>query len=359
MRRIIRVAVGTAAMLSTTALAGAAQAAPAWQCGASAVTASVAGNPAVNPVTTSTSPCAANATGLDNLPAPLGLPAGLLAAQTVSATTIADVQGVGATARVENLRLGIPGTQLTLGVGAANARAAGVCVEGQPILDGDSEVLGATLGGQELPLDEIARQLASALAPLHQVVELKVDQRIGSGASLTERALQLRILTAAGTPVLDVVAGEARIAAAGAVCDPNALTSGAGASHLAGGAVMANGVRGGTCARLRMYFAANHKTSARSRFGTRKVLRGRIVNCQGKSIVRARIDVIHIVKGKRHLVKTGLRSREGGKLTLILPRDIRTRDLRFEYRGNLLSSKVTSRSTLHITVRNRAGRVLR
>ena len=49
----------------------------------------------------------------------------------------------------------------------------------------------------------------------------------------------------------------------------------------------------------------------------------------------------------------------GGNLTLILPSNIKTRDLRFEYRGNLLSTKVTSRSTLHITVRNRKGKVVR
>jgi hypothetical protein len=63
--------------------------------------------------------------------------------------------------------------------------------------------------------------------------------------------------------------------------------------------------------------------------------------------------------GKRKLVKTGLRSREQGKLTLILPMNIKTRDLRFEYRGNLLSSKVTSRSTLHIKVRNKKGKLVR
>jgi hypothetical protein len=61
--------------------------------------------------------------------------------------------------------------------------------------------------------------------------------------------------------------------------------------------------------------------------------------------------------GKRKLVKTGLRSRDGGKLTLILPLNLKTRDLRFEYRGNLLSTKVTSRSTLHIKVRNRKGKL--
>jgi hypothetical protein len=56
---------------------------------------------------------------------------------------------------------------------------------------------------------------------------------------------------------------------------------------------------------------------------------------------------VHVIKGKRKLVKAGLRSRSGGNLTLILPSNIKTRELRFEYRGNLLSTKVTTRSTLH------------
>jgi hypothetical protein len=158
------------------------------------------------------------------------------------------------------------------------------------------------------------------------------------------------------------VAGEARVGYTGTVCDPRGQTASTGGSSRNGAAgaasLLANGVRGGRCGKLTMYFAGNHKASFRSRYGRRAVVRGRIVNCKGQSIVRARVDVIHVVKGKRHLIKTGLRSRAGGKLTLILPSNIKTRDLRFEYRGNLLSTKVTARSKLHITVRNRHGKVL-
>ncbi|MEA2394028.1 MAG: hypothetical protein QOJ82_1919, partial [Solirubrobacteraceae bacterium] len=134
---------------------------------------------------------------------------------------------------------------------------------------------------------------------------------------------------------------------------------GNGTAGSAASAILANGVRGSTCGHLTMYFARNHKRAITSRYGNRVVARGRVVNCKGKAIVRARIDVIHVVNGKRKLVKTGLRSRDKGQLTLILPSNLRTRDVRFEYRGNLLSSKVTSRSTLHVKVRNRHGRVVR
>jgi hypothetical protein len=331
---------------------------------------SLAGNPLVNPVTSSADPCVSNSTGLDNLPTPLGLPAGSLSAATTSATTFASPanaipaeQGVGAIGRVENLRVGIPETSLTLGLRVANAQVGAVCVDRKPIVDGWSEVLGATLGGHELPLDEVARQLSSALAPLNQVVDLKVNEQLRNGSSLTVRALHLRVLNAAGTPVLDVIAGEARTGYRGAVCDPTGQTPGGGDATRAGitssASRLANGVRGGTCARLRMHFAKNKKTSFTSRFGNRAVVRGRIVNCKGKSIVRARIDVVHVIKGKRKLVKTGLRSRSGGNLTLILPSNIKTRELRFEYRGNLVSTKVTTRSTLHLKARNRRGKVVR
>ncbi|MEN3279836.1 MAG: hypothetical protein V7607_976 [Solirubrobacteraceae bacterium] len=373
MRRITWPGAALAALLATAVLGGTAQAAQSgWQCGATAASSSFAGNPVFNPVTTSASPCVSNATGADTLPDSVGAPPSAIDAKTSSATTIATPadeiaanQSVAGIGRVENLALRLPpgvGT-VVLGVREANASATGACVNGSPVLDGSSEVDGVTLGGQEIPVDQAAKQLGDQLGALGMVVDLKFDERVRSAGSLTIRALHLRVLAAAGTPILDVIAGEARTGYSGAVCDPTGQTPGGGTTETFGGARSAasrlfNGVRGSTCARLRMRFARNHKTTYASRLGKRTVVRGRIVNCKGKSIVRARIDVVHVVNGKRRLVKTGLRSRAGGNLTLILPLNIKTRDLRFEYRGNLLSTKVTSRSTLHITVRNRKGKVV-
>jgi hypothetical protein len=383
MRRMTWSGAVLVAALASAALAGAAQAQPSWQCSASAVSNSLAGNPAANPVTSSANPCVSNVTGLDSLPSPLGLPPGGLTARTSSATTIATPaneiparQGVGAVGRVENLSIQLPpGSGTTaLGVRAANAQTSGICVAGSPVLDGTSEATGITIGGQEVPIEQAAQQLSQQLAPLGDLVDLKFNERVRTGGSLTINAIHLKVLSAAGTPVLDVVAGQAQTGFAGTVCDPtgqtpvgggsgsgNANGNGSGAANSAGSrTLMANGVRGSTCGKLTMYFSANHKRSLTGRLGRRQVVRGRIVNCRGHSIVRARIDVIHVLKnGKRKLVKTGLRSREQGKLTLILPMNIKTRDLRFEYRGNLLSSKVTSRSTLHIKVRNKKGKLVR
>jgi hypothetical protein len=376
MRRLTWSASVLVALLASAALASAASAAATWQCTASSVTSSLAGNPTANPVTSTGSPCVSNATGLDSLPTPLGLPANAISAQTASATTIASPgdeiparQGVAAIGRVENLSVQLPpGSGTTLGIRAANAQATGICVAGTPVIDGQSETLGATLGGQEIPIEQAAQQIAAGLAPLGDALDLKVDEQIRTATGLTVNALHIRILNAAGTPVLDVIAGQAHVGYSGAICNPNGQVPGGGAnggnSSTAGSAnsrtLLANGVRGSTCGRLTMYFAKNHKRTVTNRYGRRAVVRGRIVNCAGKSIVRARIDVIHVLKnGKKKLIKTGLRSRDGGKLTLILPMNIKTRDLRFEYRGNLLSTKVTSRSTLHVTVRNRKGKLLR
>jgi len=102
-----------------------------------------------------------------------------------------------------------------------------------------------------------------------------------------------------------------------------------------------------TCGKLKLHFVQNNKTSISHRYGTRP-------------IVGARIDVVHVIGGRRQLVKTGLRSRPGGRMTLILPLNLKTRTIEFSYRPDLRTRKVSSRSNLRLTVRsNRGGRVLR
>jgi len=120
-----------------------------------------------------------------------------------------------------------------------------------------------------------------------------------------------------------------------------------------------NGTNGG-CGHLKMFFNANRRSALEVRYGRRQVVRGRIVSCAGKSIVRAKIDVYHIINGRKvKLIKTGLRSRPLGRLTLILPLNMTTRTLIFEYRPDLNSARVGSRQVLHLTVRNRFGKILR
>lgn len=113
-------------------------------------------------------------------------------------------------------------------------------------------------------------------------------------------------------------------------------------------------------ARVRAYFDRNRRTRYSSRDGRRVVIRGRLRDKRtGKGVVGARIDVYHLVgRKKRSLTKTGLKTREGGKLTLILPMDLDTRQIRLAYRA-LRPGRITSRHTLKLTVRDERGRVVR
>lgn len=116
-----------------------------------------------------------------------------------------------------------------------------------------------------------------------------------------------------------------------------------------------------TCGRIQMRFVRGGGRTLTSRFGTRVVTRGRLVTCGSnpRPIVGARVDVVHILPDGRRLRKTGLRSRGAGRLTLILPMDLRSRRIEYGYRPDLRSKRVTSRATLRLTVRNRNGRVMR
>jgi hypothetical protein len=109
--------------------------------------------------------------------------------------------------------------------------------------------------------------------------------------------------------------------------------------------------------RLRMWFvkAPYRGRHYRSRFGTRVVTRGLLRTPEGRAIQGARIDVYHIRNGQRRLLKTGLKSRSGGKLTLILPLNVDTRTIEFAYRA-LRPGPITSRQRLRLTV-IRHGRV--
>jgi hypothetical protein len=227
-------------LAALTAVLGAAPAradAAGWQCRGSALSASVAGNTPVEPVVAGGgAACADQQTGLPALPQSVGLPATLLTAATVSAQTGIHPDGGPSAAQrptaagvVEDLALRLPpglGT-VTLGARVAAARTTGACVAGQPRLDGASELVGLTLGGRSVSVDQLAAQLADALRPLGAVVDVRVGEQVRDAAGLTQRALHVRVLTLAGTPLVDVVAGEARVGFDGAVCSSASTGGGA------------------------------------------------------------------------------------------------------------------------------------
>jgi hypothetical protein len=112
-------------------------------------------------------------------------------------------------------------------------------------------------------------------------------------------------------------------------------------------------------ATLKVWFvkARHHGRRYTSRLGRRVVTRGVLRAKDGRGIQGARIDVYHRRKGKPTLLKTGLKSRAHGQLTLILPLDVDTRTIEFAYRA-LRPGPITSRQLLHLTVL-RKGRLYR
>ncbi len=119
-----------------------------------------------------------------------------------------------------------------------------------------------------------------------------------------------------------------------------------------------NGIGADVKGKLHAYFDENHRKSLRSRYGRRVVLRGRLVNRSGKGIQGARIDVYHRRGGKlKQLIKTGLKTRAHGKLTLILPLDLTTREIVLAYRAKRPGA-ITSRQTLKLTVLSARGNVI-
>jgi hypothetical protein len=397
---LLGAAVVAGGLLVTSAPASAFSSSPLWQCRASALYASVAGMNRVEPEVANGNPntgsggnpdreqCVNSEVGASNLATPVGLPANFLAAPTAYAkTSITPAIGpsiqqtIVAKGGVENLTLQLPaGGPIALGVAAANATVTGTCVNGAPKLTGTSQATGITLGGSTISLDDLLTSLSNLLQPLGGLVSLKVNEQIATPTSLITRALHISVVNAAdNAPLVDVIIGEAKGAFDTDVCNKDkqfVLPPGIGGTDANGNPISSSGnsttgVTGGdhngnigssngpaaTCGHVTMYFDRNKKHTLSSIFGQRNVTRGRIVSCgtHPKSIVGAKIDVIHIINGKRHLVKTGLKSRPGGKLTLILPLNLTTRNIEFDYRGRLDSTKVTSKVTLSLTVHKRNG----
>lgn len=110
-------------------------------------------------------------------------------------------------------------------------------------------------------------------------------------------------------------------------------------------------------ARVHAYFQANRKRTLATRYGRRVVVRGNLRDAKGRAVVGARLDVYHRVGARHKLVKTGLKTRKGGRFTVILPLNIGTRSIQFAYRA-LRPGRITSKATLKLTVRDGAGKLV-
>lgn len=285
-------------------------------------------------------------------------------------------------------------------VGAFLSTATAKCVNGVPTFDSFSSVATISVNGQSVPVDSTLTQVTTQVngTPLSMLIRIQPNLQENSGdansdtASRRQTALKVELLNLTGTPLATAVLGETKVTRQGRTCDgtstppdtstspnnpPTTTTNTApgtpvspsiiyvpvpnGNSNTGSSGkpttIQLNGANGG-CGKLSMYFVPTRKRYFSSVYGNRVVTRGRILSCGGKSIVGGRIDVFHVIRGtKVRIRKTGIRSRALGRLTLILPLNLTSRKIIFEYRGNLASSKVTSRVTLDLTVRYK-GKVI-
>jgi hypothetical protein len=242
------------AMLGTLVLVPSADAftvEPVWQCRASPVYASVNDGNRIEPLAANgnintakgTSPdhaqCAPSEVGLGNTATQLGIPQDFIGARTASAITTlspelgrAIDQKAGGSAKVENLTIQLPqGGSVTIGVNAASSSVTGSCVKGttKPKLEGTSQVVGLTLGGQQIDLDPLVKALDDLLQPLNAIVDIIPNEEIRTETSLTRRALHIKVLTASGgTSLLDAVLAESKVATNGPVCDEKKQNDGSG-----------------------------------------------------------------------------------------------------------------------------------
>jgi hypothetical protein len=104
-------------------------------------------------------------------------------------------------------------------------------------------------------------------------------------------------------------------------------------------------------ANLKVWFAKNRTKRFTSRYGTRVVTRGRLLDSAGKPVRGARIDVFHRLRstGHKRLLKTGLKTRADGRITLILPLNVDTRGVEYDFRA-VRPGKITSRQILRLSV---------
>lgn len=104
-------------------------------------------------------------------------------------------------------------------------------------------------------------------------------------------------------------------------------------------------------AKLKVYFAKNRTKAFSSIYGNRVVTRGILRDSRGKGVRGARIDVYHRLRstGKRRLLKTGLKTRADGRLTLILPLNVDSRSIEYDFRA-VRPGKITSQQIIKLNV---------
>ena len=309
--------------------------------------------------------------------------------------------------RAGEISFATPDGQLTFSATALRAEAAVHCVDGAPVFGGSSTVSDLRVNDMPLPLDDsTVGQITSELndSPFGGVVKVLVNQKTQTADGLTVQALRIELFGAAGAPQGVAVLGEAKVARQGDTCaaapppTDTPVTTGSNGTNGTNGSNGSNGTNGsntttttpgpattgstttevkkviingsnGGCGIVHAWFEKvdllhrlpGRPAKATSRFGNRVMVRGQVFACKsGKPVVGARLDQIHLVGGGvGRLLKTGIRTRARGRFTYIEPLNLTTRRIVIAYRGNLASSKVTSRKVLRLTVRGKRNQIIR
>jgi hypothetical protein len=113
-------------------------------------------------------------------------------------------------------------------------------------------------------------------------------------------------------------------------------------------------------AKLKVWFVKTRTKRFTSHYGQRVVTRGRLLDSAGKPIRGARIDVFHRLRssGHKRLLKTGLKTRADGRITLILPLNVDTRGIEYDFRA-VRPGKITSRQILRLRVKRHGHTFIR
>ncbi|MGE4426293.1 MAG: hypothetical protein AB7G37_07570 [Solirubrobacteraceae bacterium] len=213
-----------------------------WQCRASGLWASVAGQPGVEPLVANGSPggqpglvfdaanCATMEAGAGNVDGSLGV-SGLLVADAAKATTRVTPEGgapkdqtITATTELTNVGLSPAGLADLLKVGTIKATATARCVAGKPVFEGTSDLTDLSVLGIPVDLDGLVDALEKALEPLAPIVDIDTINKVTVTADgVVVQPLRIKLLAAAGTPLADIIIGETKVGSVGDVCNQGEL----------------------------------------------------------------------------------------------------------------------------------------
>jgi Ca2+-binding RTX toxin-like protein len=266
-------AIACAIALMTAAPAGAA--APNWGCRASAASVQLGTANKIEPVVAGAgascndaqagqSPTAVGSLGLETPIASIGTdPDGALPGD----------QTAGALAGATRTEIASPDGSFRLVLGAIRSDAKAVCTNGKPVFSGNSTVAAASLNGNAIPIEDVAKEVGDGVngSPLNQAVDIRFNEKAVTANGISQQAVHVILKDGRGGTILDSIAGEVRVNANGDVCSNNAANGGGGTGGTGGGGgkgVEGNGGDDAPCPDGSSYDAARNLCVIESRSST-------------------------------------------------------------------------------------------